>query len=154
MAVICFSYLWHSETGLTAAIKSSKETHISEAPTHHCLYSEPKFLSRVSVYHLCTHLYMHLDRAFCPSQDSQQGVFIWRGFVEEQLFALTLEPKGAAVQGLMAVLMRRQVSVDPCHCMALRLCVSAEFLSKGDELSGHAGRIHYLSRKRLSTRVL
>lgn len=116
-AVICFSYLWHTEAGLIAAlamkccIKSSREIHFRGASSCCCLYTEPKYFSRDSVSHSAHATSLNTSSY---SGFTAQSPHLKRGCGRTAFCTVNLEPKGVAVQGFMWVLMRRHMSAGAC----------------------------------------
>lgn len=153
-AVICFSYLWQTEPGLTATlamkccIKYSQEIHFRGASSHRCLYTEPKCFSRDSISHSAHELAWTLP----PTQDSQHRAPIWKGFVEEQLFAQLTWSPGEQQFGFYVGTHKKTYV---CWCLLHLPWIwhgsrsvsewEQNFFTKGDGLSSHIGRIRYLS---------
>lgn len=119
-AVICFIYLLHTKTGLTAAlatkcgIKSSQEMHFRGANSHHCLYTEPKCYSRDSVTHSA--LTTSLNTSSYSGFTAQSPHLKW-GSERTDFYAVSLDPMGVAVQGFMWVLMRRHIPAGACFLL-------------------------------------
>lgn len=116
-AVICFSYLWLTEAGLTAALapkcclKSSQEIRFRGASSRRSLYTEPKCFSRGSVSHSAHATSLNTSSY---SGFTAQSPHLKRGCGRTAFCTVSSQPKGAAVKGCMWVHMRRHKSAGAC----------------------------------------
>lgn len=141
-AVICFSYLWHTEAGLAAALamkccfKSSQEIHFRGASSRLCTQSQSASADSVSRPAHAARLNTSSYSGFMAQSPHLKGVCGRTAFC-----TVSLKPKGAAVQHFMWVLMRRHMSAGAC--LLLCGCGRAVGLSLSEHRASSPGETDY-----------